>query len=640
MRLLFLQDSEKLAMLAASAAAMLLTTPGQVDAAIIEAKSVSLPDVRSAIASAKDGDTVRVPAGTCSWASTLTITKSITLQGQTVVTGAGTASPTVTDGTVILDDVPMTRAIGGGACPLIKIAAAQNQVLRISGFTFRHGSRTTHAGSGAAIWVPPGSTIHGLSGTGSLRIDHCLFDLMYQQSVRFSSWITNAVVDHVVGNYWHQVHHSTIDNGTNWNGGDGYGDSSWSDNSYLGSEKFVFFEDNTVNNTTPSQTTGTIDSQHGGRYVVRHCYFLNCAPNTHGTETGGRIRGIRVHEWYQNTIKFTYAGTLGMMRSGTGVSWGNTLLGPLPKGNFLSAARQTWPMFIPFGDTPPNSAANGGNRWDLNVTEPDGVSSVPGHASYTFASGAATSASTDGPRTGTVTVSHNSGWQMNQWVGYSVTNTTRGRIAGSNYGSYITASTGDTITYSRRTTATPPASELMHFVAGDGFVIHKLVASLDQPGYGKCNDLIAYDNRGQPYNTTYGAGVRAWPHQHREPLYSWQNTLNGSPMRGPTEYYSSPYPTIQPNREFYNEINPFDGTSGVGVGLRAERSSTCTPGSDPAGGSGFGVAYWATDEQKLYVCIAPNSWSVYYKPYIYPHPLVSGSGLPHSDEGGPKPKRH
>lgn len=600
---------------------MLLAVLGETKAATINAASSSLTAVQTAVNSAKDGDTVIVPAGTSAWTSTLMIMKGITLQGQTVVAGAGTANPTTTDGTVIIDDVALNST---GTYDIINITAAQNQHFRITGFTFRKGSRTVGSAKGGAVHVM--GVVHGSSGSGSLRIDHCLFDLLANIGVFVNAWATNMVVDHCVGNWTHGAHSATINNGSGWNGGDTFGNSSWADNSYLGSENFVFFEDNTVNNTAPAQTTGTIDAQNGARYVVRHCYFVNCAPNTHGTETGGRVRGIRLHEWYQNTIKFTYAGTLGMVRSGTGVSWGNTLLGSaggLSSGNGLFDARAAWPFLI-FADKAPNSAANGANAWDLNVTESDGVTNVPGHAPYTFASGTAALSSVDTAATGTVTVSGNPGWFPNQWVGYSITNTTRGLSSDSNYGAYVTASTSNTITYSRVTTATPPASELTHFLSGDGFVIHKLIASLDQPGYGKCNDLITYDKKGNPYNTTYGAGVKAWPHQNREPLYSWLNTVNGSPMRGPTAYYHTSFPTVQPNREFYNEISPFNGTSGVGTGTLASRPSNCTKG----------VGYWATDTKTLYVASATNTWSVYYVPYVYPHPLVSGvSGV----SGAPAP---
>ena len=72
-------------------------------------------------------------------------------------------------------------------------------------------------------------------------------------------------------------------------------------------------------------------------------------------------------------------------------------------------------------------------------------------------------------------------------------------------------------------------------------------------------------------------------------------------------------PTVKENRDFFNWNPNFDGTAGVGVGLRSDRPATCTKG----------VGYWATDEKTLYVASANNIWSVYYKPFVYPHPLVS-----------------
>ena len=67
------------------------------------------------------------------------------------------------------------------------------------------------------------------------------------------------------------------------------------------------------------------------------------------------------------------------------------------------------------------------------------------------------------------------------------------------------------------------------------------------------------------------------------------------------------------------------GARGVGRGPLSSRPSSCTPG----------VAYWATDQGEwdsghsgpdgqLYKCVSNNTWSLYYTPYVYPHPLVSG----------------
>jgi len=118
------------------------------------------------------------------------------------------------------------------------------------------------------------------------------------------------------------------------------------------------------------------------------------------------------------------------------------------------------------------------------------------------------------------------------------------------------------------------------------------------------------------------------PPQISEPAYLWGNTWNGSsPVAINIRNGSSAW--IVANRDYYNHAIPFNGTSGVGVGTLASRPATCTAG----------VAYWATDQGKwnstttgpdgqLYKCTATNTWSLYYIPYTYPHPLRSSSSLP------------
>jgi hypothetical protein len=77
----------------------------------------------------------------------------------------------------------------------------------------------------------------------------------------------------------------------------------------------------------------------------------------------------------------------------------------------------------------------------------------------------------------------------------------------------------------------------------------------------------------------------------------------------------------------------FDGTSGTGCGTLAGRPATCTPGD------GSGPGYWATDqscsdlsglvgaahssniEGTLYRCSATDTWTEYFTPHTYPHPL-------------------
>jgi hypothetical protein len=79
-----------------------------------------------------------------------------------------------------------------------------------------------------------------------------------------------------------------------------------------------------------------------------------------------------------------------------------------------------------------------------------------------------------------------------------------------------------------------------------------------------------------------------------------------------------------------------DITSGVGCGPLANRPTNCTTGT----------AYWATNQPcsdltgmvgrnpatpisgTLYKCTSPNTWTAYYTPLVYPHPLVSGEDPP------------
>ncbi len=162
-------------------------------AAVITAKSVSFPDVAAAVGAATDGDTVTIPAGTESWTSTLVITKGVTLQG------AGE------DKTVILDDIPLgenrnplgrrqakpidrdsasaasvplpRRAKSGSGVgrPLVLINVRSRQTFRLTGFTFRYGSRTTKPQNQGCVKI---------EGTCfSVRVDHCHFDQLYNNSI-------------------------------------------------------------------------------------------------------------------------------------------------------------------------------------------------------------------------------------------------------------------------------------------------------------------------------------------------------------------------------------------------------------------------------------------------------------------------
>lgn len=138
-----------------------------------------------------------------------------------------------------------------------------------------------------------------------------------------------------------------------------------------------------------------------------------------------------------------------------------------------------------------------------------------------------------------------------------------------------------------------------------------------------------YDDGGNlPYHASDGLPQHIWD------TYYWGNTRNGSRMpvdeSVPTLDYGDTdcgswgvtqgcHKGVVPTRNvhFWEQGASFDGSSGVGVGLKAARPETCTTG----------VGYWATDESKLYRATATNTWTEYYTPLAYPHPYRSDSDI-------------
>jgi len=133
--------------------------------------------------------------------------------------------------------------------------------------------------------------------------------------------------------------------------------------------------------------------------------------------------------------------------------------------------------------------------------------------------------------------------------------------------------------------------------------------------YQRGGKLLMYNNTGTSStgipNITVNDDVDSsappiqWPHDS----YFFNNLWNGSRVNA-TEG-ADVGNRIEENREFWNQVNNFNGTVGIGVGLLANRPTTCTTG----------VAYWATDTKTLYEATAPNTWTPNYIPYTYPHPL-------------------
>jgi hypothetical protein len=295
------------------------------------------------------------------------------------------------------------------------------------------------------------------------------------------------------------VHHDM------WNGVP-FGVGSWADEIYLGTEKAVFVEDN-VFNADGSALMHGLDGWAGMRVVYRYNTLNNVIISNHGTESSARMRGARSYEFYRNRIN--YNGAAGpfpnaiSVRSGNGVIFENTVTGNFAIFGHYSQYRDNMNYNI-------WNQCDGNSAWDVN----DGV---------VYATGTHNGAS--GQK---VLSDSTKGWKANQWIGYSVSNLTRGNS------SVITSNEPNAV--SARSVGQTQGLPLWN--TGDQYRITRASICLDQVGRGK-GDLL----KGSP------PSPKAWPNQQLEPAYAWGNTLNGQQYQ-----MTSSSPVIKEGRDFLNGV--------------------------------------------------------------------------------------
>ena len=485
---------------------------------------------------ASDGDVITLPAGTFIWITGVSLTKGITVSGETTITGAGTSSCTANDQTIIIDEKPRDTA---GA--LFKATIEAGKSFRLTGITFKKGSITQVGNSGAVRILSTGLV-------QSARIDHCHFDHLYWgHSLQIGSWIY-GVDDHNLyesngNNISHLIQHST------WGGSDD-GHGSWADFPYYGSEKFWFIEDNTIKGSGSVATSGGVDSSEGGRYVARHNYVENTSFGGHGTE-GGPARGQRCDQVYNNTFYWTISHAGRSHRSGSTIWHDNTFLGRNP-GNH---DHTNLPVFRQLGlvsdDLSNWGFADGANGWDKN--DPHGI----------YLSGTAASNTTISGASGTFTTGRT--MTAHVYRGMQVRNDHVGSACYL-HSAYISDNTATTITYYYGGTG---RGAPLVFNSGDAFSIRKVLIALDQNGRGK-GDLI-----------TSSSGPRDWPNQQQETCFSWNNKNTDT-----AQVYgiNNSIPTIHEGSDYIN----------LGAGLPANQIPAQVTAAYPAsvnGGSAYNHEY-------------------------------------------------
>jgi hypothetical protein len=461
---------------------------------------------------AVDGDTITLPAGTFLWTTGVTVTKGITIQGQTTVSGdhstwsaafaASGATPPVSDQTVLVDNIT-------SGARFFNCTALPGQNLRITGITFKGGTGT---GADGPISVG-GGTNPATGGSRTVRFDHLHMTGQLHRSAGIEIYSgIRGVQDHIV---YDQADRSNPQNFQNKvkNGLFPYGDIEWSRPSGFGTDDFWFIEDCWVNNDSGAAFSAGQgwDAQRGSKYVVRYSILFNLEILCHGTQ-GQRERGGRAQEIYNCEYHWDHATTLDGITSGTLLVHDNTFVGIQPSG----WNQQTYRMIFGYGGSGPFAGwkgATGANPWDLN--DPGGL----------FDSGTVSSAVNG--RDGTMTDTSKS-WSANQWVGYQVSNPANGN----NF--LIFSNTNNTL--STRQWGDPCC--IQNFAAGNTYQIRRVLQCLDQPGAG-ASDLITEDNP-----------TPAWLHQVREGNYSWNNIHTES---GHHVNFISATPNIIAGRDYFND---------------------------------------------------------------------------------------
>jgi hypothetical protein len=231
--------------------ALWLLSPIGAQAATISAATPSLQDVSVAVAHANHGDTVRVPAGTATWTSGITITKNIYLIGagssQTIITAKADTiilwKPTI-DHNFRLSGF---RFNGLGYRNIVGIIGKCTQA-RIDHCTFNQGD--TGIATNFVGW--------GATGRVAGVVDHCTFQDMGR----------NLVTD--------------IRAADTAPGGPGiWGATSWNDGVQPGSLQMLYWEDNTFTYTSAINNNPNHDASfygdYGGVAVIRHNTFSGYA---------------------------------------------------------------------------------------------------------------------------------------------------------------------------------------------------------------------------------------------------------------------------------------------------------------------------------------------------------------------------
>lgn len=557
------------------------------------AASCNEADVQSAFtteqASAVDGDIITIPAGTCTWNSlwNLSPTHTLTFQGAGALTPSTSCTFTPGSACTTTSGSDQTVLVNGTlSSGMINVTMPANKTIRITGVEYSFASGGSESGNGQ--WA-----FHCTTGNCNLRLDHNHFNGYAGKWIVVYGWGPFGVADHNLVDLFQPVTNwISVFNGEGWNNDNlsfGNGNGSWADASKWGSSQAFFMEDNEFPNDESVSEVAVNDCSNGGRQVIRYNTFESPANGIQGHEGGTDNRGCRTTEIYGNTSNTADTGQLGGVRSGSTLLWGNV-------GN--------WDNMFTAGVDRGNTVNGTFNPTNLGLCGYNGTATSSG-STVTWVSTAS--------QFGSVQFFTN-------WPDLSTPNMT---LNGSSF-AIASVTNGTTLTLTGLTGSNPSAVPWSAPSVWDGNTDSSGYPCYDQPGRGQ-GDLIvgSFSNGTRKDNVT---GTPHWPNEAVDPNYVFDNTNNLGAGHC-VGIDSSNVAVLKDNRDYYQqfgtgcEAGSWNGTAGINQSASAP-SGNCTAGP---GGNTPGVGWWDTTNNTLYVCNPTNTWTAYYTPYTYPHPLETSS---------------
>ena len=269
-------------------------TPGDT----VVAASCSLTDVSTAVALAADGDTVQIPAGSCTWTNPTPGSPALQIDDRRLVLrGAGEALTTIgDDGGLTFGDT------------LIVFGGATRAPARVTGITFRR----SRAEEGAA------HLIAFFGGRENWRVDHCTFEMESIHGFVHTDGPRSGLVDHVTvrgrAHVWAYGSFADVD-------------ARWREPLALGTRSATYVEDSSFDDRLDSghHTTGAVYADFAARLVFRRNAVRDAPLGFQGPTL---TRGSFSYEIYENTfVAETSSWTWLELGGGAGVVWGNRASG-------------------------------------------------------------------------------------------------------------------------------------------------------------------------------------------------------------------------------------------------------------------------------------------------------------------------